>query len=189
MSDLPDWIDDRIDRNLDNTLTQEHVVETMVASERPFFSVRQVQARVKPDVSRATVRNRLDELAEIDVVATETYPESVTLYYVNYAESNWPLSPEGKRAIATESPDRRSVGPFTVSTPVQVRPLALAVFATLLVASGVASAVGVGLFFEVGGLGRTVGLVVAGVGLALSSTSAELFVAGIVLFGAERVGR
>jgi len=37
VSALPNWIDERIDRNLDNTLTQEHVVETMLASGRPFF--------------------------------------------------------------------------------------------------------------------------------------------------------
>jgi Fe2+ or Zn2+ uptake regulation protein len=135
VSALPTWIDDRIDRNLDNALTQEHVVETMLASERPFFSIRQLQARVKPDVSKATVRNRLQELQELDVVATETYPESVTLYYVNHPESAWPLSPEGKRALSAESPlDRLSTRGFlTMQDTVGIRTLVLAGFQLTLV--------------------------------------------------------
>lgn len=128
VSSLPDWIDERIDRNLDNTLTQAHVVETMLAADRPFFSIRQLQARIKPDVSTATVRNRLTELQAIDVVATETYPESITLYYINHPETEWPLSPTGKRALETESPlDRLSTRGFlTMQDTAGVRTLALA---------------------------------------------------------------
>lgn len=128
MSALPDWIEERIDRNLDNTLTQEHVVETMLESERPFFSITQLQARVKPDVGKATVRNRLNELQEIDVVATETYPESITLYYIDHPESAWPLSPEGKRALTTDTPlDRLSTRGFlTMQDTAGIRTLVLA---------------------------------------------------------------
>jgi len=125
VSPIPSWIDERIDRNLDNTLTQEHVVETMLESDRPFFSIRQLHARVKPDVSRATVRNRLRELQEIDVVATETYPDSITLYYINHPESAWPLSPEGKRALKADTPlDRLSTRGFiTLSDTAGIRTL------------------------------------------------------------------
>ncbi len=135
VSALPTWIDERLDRNFNNTLTQEHVVETMLESDRPFFSIRQLQARVKPDVSTATVRNRLDELQEIDVVATETYPESVTLYYINHPESEWPLSPEGKRALTTDSPlDRLSTRDFlTMRDTAGIRTLVLAGFQLTLV--------------------------------------------------------
>ncbi|QGA83691.1 hypothetical protein [Halomicrobium sp. LC1Hm] len=128
MSALPTWIEDRIDKDLDKTLTQQHVVETMVESERPFFSTKQLQARVKPDVCKATVRNRLDELRELDVVATESYPESVTLYYIDYPETSWPLSPAGKHALATETPlDRLSTRGFlTLTETAGIRTLVLA---------------------------------------------------------------
>ena len=128
VSSLPEWIDERIDRNLDNTLTQAHVVETMLDADRPFFSIRQLQARIKPDVSTATVRNRLNELQAIDVVATETYPESITLYYINHPEADWPLSPTGKRQLASESPlDRLSAWGFlTMRDTAGIRTLALA---------------------------------------------------------------
>lgn len=128
VSSLPEWIDERIDRNLDNTLTQAHVVETMLDADRPFFSIRQLQARIKPDVSTATVRNRLNELQAIDIVATETYPESITLYYINHPETEWPLSPTGKRLLASDSPlDRLSTRGFlTMRDTAGIRTLALA---------------------------------------------------------------
>lgn len=98
---LPPWIAEKLDgdRTLNNKLTQQHVVETMYDADRPFFSLQQIQDRIKPDVSKVTVRTRLDELEELGIVATDRYSDSLTLYYINHPESDWPLSPEGKRAI------------------------------------------------------------------------------------------
>lgn len=128
MSELPDWIENRIDPALNNKLTQRHVVETMLNAERPLFSIRQLQARLKPDVGKGTVRNRLDELREIDVVAAEAYPESITLYHINHPESSWPLSPEGKRALADESPveNLSVIGVLTFRDSVGIRRMATA---------------------------------------------------------------
>ncbi|WP_330630112.1 hypothetical protein [Halocatena halophila] len=141
MTAIPSWIDDRIDRNLNNTLSQKHVIETMVGADRPYFSIRQLHARIKPDVTRATVRNRLNELQEIDIVATETYPDSITLYYIDHPESAWPLSPEGKRALQTTTPlDRLSARGFlTFSDTVGIRTLVLAGLQLSLVLFGVGS--------------------------------------------------
>jgi hypothetical protein len=174
---LPHWIDRRIDRNLDNTLTQEHVVETMIESERPFFSIRQLQARVNPEVSKATVRNRLNELQEIDVVATETYPESVTLYYIDHPESKWPLSPEGHRALTAESPlDRLSARGFlTLRDTVGIRTLVLAGFQlslVLLAGGALLSTVGVQSTFESD--------------VALWGTAFDVIAASLLLLVAER---
>ena len=91
------------EEQLHNKLTQRDVVETMYHAERPFFTLQQIQQRVKPDVSKVTVRNRLDELAELDIVKTDTSADSLTLYYINHPESEWPLSPEGKQALNEES--------------------------------------------------------------------------------------
>lgn len=128
MTAPPSWIDRRIEDDLHNKLTQSHVVEVMLAAERSFFSITQIQARLKPDVSNATVRNRLDELCERDIVATEEYPDSITLYYIDYPESNWPLSPEGKHALNGEAAQYDlSVREFlTFSNAADIRTLALA---------------------------------------------------------------
>lgn len=130
MATLPTWIDERIDPALDKKLTQRHVVEVMLESDRPFFSIQQLQSRVRPTVSKETVRNRLDELREIDVVAAETYPETITLYYVNHPESRWPLSPEGKRALEHETPlETLSLGDFLrLRNTAGIRTLVLAGF-------------------------------------------------------------
>lgn len=130
MTDIPDWIDERLDPDLNHKLTQRHVVETMLEADRPFFSIRQLQALIKPDVSRETVRNRLNELHEIDVIAAETYPESITLYYINHPESPWPLTPEGAKAIRNDNPlDALSVRDFlAMRDPNGIRTLVLAGF-------------------------------------------------------------
>ncbi|ELY40060.1 helix-turn-helix domain-containing protein [Natronorubrum tibetense] len=130
MAPLPPWIDTRIDDDLNKKLTQRHVVETMFAADRPYFSAEQIRARVRPDVSKETVRLRLNELLEMDVIAVETYPESITLYYINHPESQWPLSPEGKDALSYETPlDTLTVGDFVrLRNPAGIRTLVLAGF-------------------------------------------------------------
>ncbi len=130
MAPLPPWIDTRIDDDLNKKLTQRHVVDTMLAADRPYFSAEQIRARVRPDVSKETVRLRLNELLEIDVIAAETYPESITLYYINHPESQWPLSPEGKDALSYETPlDTLTVGDFVrLRNPAGIRTLVLAGF-------------------------------------------------------------
>jgi len=102
MVNRPDWIDKRLQQNLRNKLTQSHVVDTMLESERPFFSITQVKAELKPDVDRGTVRNRLTELQELDIVSEQAY-SGVSLFHINHPESDWPLTPEGKRALDGET--------------------------------------------------------------------------------------
>ncbi|WP_282352328.1 hypothetical protein [Haloferax volcanii] len=181
MSALPSWIDERIDRNLDNTLSQEHVVTTMLKSDRPFFSLRQLHARIKPEVSRATVRNRLQELQTIDVVATETYPDSITLYYINRPESDWPLSPEGKRALHTDTPlDRLSTRGFlTLSDTAGIRTLVLAGLQLSLV------------LFALGGVLTIAGADVSSTqsDIVLWDTAVELLVISLALLLVERLAR
>lgn len=91
---LPQWIADRLDegQELETRLSQRHVVETMFEGDRPFFSIQEIHDAVKPDVSKSTVRNRLEELEASGIVATETYPDSLSLYYLNYPESDWPIT-------------------------------------------------------------------------------------------------
>ncbi|WP_148415015.1 hypothetical protein [Haloferax sp. KTX1] len=181
MSTLPSWIDERIDRNLDNTLTQEHVVETMIESDRPFFSLRQLHARIKPEVSRATVRNRLQELQAIDVVATETYPDSITLYYINHPASDWPLSPEGKRALNADTPlDRLSTRGFlTLSDTAGIRTLVLAGLQLSLV------------LFAFGGVLTIVGADIRSTqsDIVLWDTAVDLLVTSLALLVVERLVR
>jgi DNA-binding HxlR family transcriptional regulator len=101
---LPPWITEKLpqDKRVNTKLTRRHVVETMYRADRPFFSLQQIQQQIKPDVSKVTVRNRLTELEEHGVVTTESFADSLTLYYLNHPESEWPLSPEGKQALTAD---------------------------------------------------------------------------------------
>jgi DNA-binding HxlR family transcriptional regulator len=102
---LPPWISDQLpdERRVNTKLAHRHVVETMHQAERPYFSLQQVHRRIKPDVSKVTLRDRLDELEERGIVATESFADTLTLYYLNHPEADWPLSPEGKRALNQDS--------------------------------------------------------------------------------------
>jgi Fe2+ or Zn2+ uptake regulation protein len=180
MTSLPGWIDDRLDHGLGKKLTQRHVIETMLEAERPFFSTEQVRARVRPDVSRETVRNRLNELREIDVVAAETYPESITLYYVNHPESNWPLSPEGKRALNHETAlETLSLGDFVrLRNPAGIRTLVLAGFQMSLVLFALGTLTLV--FTYDPAIGGDVGF---------WNAAGNLFLVSVLLLFAERIAR
>lgn len=98
MTDRPEWIEERLQSNPQNKLSQTHVINTMLASDRPFFSITQLKTRIKPDVDRETIRNRLDELREQEIVKEEAYPQK--LYYIKYPESKWPLSPTDQELLA-----------------------------------------------------------------------------------------
>ncbi|GAB3682631.1 hypothetical protein GCM10028857_08860 [Salinarchaeum chitinilyticum] len=180
MSTLQPWIEERLDPNLDHKLTQRHVVETMLEAERPFFSVTQLKARCKPDVSVETVRNRLDELREIDVVAAETYPDSIVLYYVNHPESNWPLSPEGHAALTTTNPlDRLSLRDFlTLRDPAGIRTLVLAGLQLSLLTFCL------GVVFSILGVSDLVTS-----SQSFWTTAGSLFLVSVALLVAERVAR
>ena len=102
---LPPWISTKLpdDRRVNTKLTHRHVIETMHHADRPFFSLQQIQQRIKPDVSKVTVRDRLDELEDRGIVATESFADTLTLYYLDHPASEWPLSPEGMQALNHES--------------------------------------------------------------------------------------
>jgi len=48
VSELPSWIDNWFDQNLDNALSQTHVVETMVDSARPFLRLVSYERSTNP---------------------------------------------------------------------------------------------------------------------------------------------
>lgn len=102
---LPPWISEQLsdERRVNTKLTERHVVETMYQVDRPYFSIQQIQDQIKPDTSKVTIRDRLNELEERGIVATESFSDTLTLYYIDHPESEWPVSPEGERALTEES--------------------------------------------------------------------------------------
>jgi len=92
--DLPKEIESRIDTaDYDLELTQGHVALEFVHGDRPFYNVAQMHAALGRDVSTDTVRARLDELHERDVLSRQQVNNG-NIYWLNQPESDWPLPPD-----------------------------------------------------------------------------------------------
>lgn len=92
--DLPDWIESRIDTtDYDLDLTQGHVALEFVHGDRPFYNVTKMHAALGQNVSDDTVRSRMDELHERDVLARRKVNNG-NIYWLNQPESNWPIPPD-----------------------------------------------------------------------------------------------
>ena len=95
MSDIPDWIEDRIRFNEGRSLQQRPVVKVFLESERPYLTRRQVQTRLKGTHSRGTVIDRLSELCEVGVLDHEDL-KGGGVYWLNNKTSDWPIPPDVK---------------------------------------------------------------------------------------------
>lgn len=92
--DLPDWIESRIDKgSYDMDLTQRHVALEFVQGDRPFYNVAQMHAALGSDVSLDTVRSRMDELHERDVLVRRQLNNG-NVYWLDQDESDWPIPPD-----------------------------------------------------------------------------------------------
>lgn len=92
--DLPDEIASRIDTaDYDLELTQGHVALEFVHGDRSFYNVAQMHAALERDVSTDTVRARLDELNERDVLSRQQVNNG-NIYWLNQSESDWPIPPD-----------------------------------------------------------------------------------------------
>lgn len=92
--DLPDEIASRIDTaDYDLELTQGHVALEFVHGDRSFYNVAQMHAALGRDVSTDTVRARLDELNERDVLSRQQVNNG-NIYWLNQSESDWPIPPD-----------------------------------------------------------------------------------------------
>jgi len=92
--DLPDWIKSRIEKgSYDMDLTQRHVALEFVHGDRPFYNVAQMHAALGSDVSSDTVRSRMDELHERDVLVRQQLNNG-NVYWLNRNESDWPIPPD-----------------------------------------------------------------------------------------------
>lgn len=89
--DLPDWIASKIgEPNNRNDLTKRPVALELYHGERPYYSVTQMQAELDSDHSEDTVRDRLDDLTELDIADTDQVNNG-KIYYLDDPDSEWPV--------------------------------------------------------------------------------------------------
>ncbi len=75
-------LDVRLEHDLSKDLRQREVLEVMLKEEQPVFSAYQIQQLLDSTVSDKTVRRRLKELVELNVVKRYQFNRK-NLYYVN----------------------------------------------------------------------------------------------------------
>jgi hypothetical protein len=103
-SDLPDEIQSRIDTaDFDKELQQWDVALEFVQGERPFYNVAQMHAALGQEVSDDTVRSRMDELHERDVLSRRKMNNG-NIYWLDRDESDWPIPPDVEVEPEREEP-------------------------------------------------------------------------------------
>lgn len=92
--ELPEDIESRLDTaNFDKELTQKHVALEFVHGDRPFYNVTKMHAALGSDVSSDTVRARMDELHERDILERRKINNG-KIYWLRSEDSNWPIPPD-----------------------------------------------------------------------------------------------
>lgn len=90
-TDLPDWIDDRLKFDPNLKIQQRDVARILVQGGRPYYGLKLLEAEL--DVHRDTIRERLDEMEELDVVRKERVNKG-EVYWINHDGSEWPIPPD-----------------------------------------------------------------------------------------------
>lgn len=133
MSELPEWIETRLDENLDRDLRQRQVVEVIYDAEEPYLSRTEIQQRAseRADTTfdKSTVIDRLTELVEQRVLKSDEVCGGL-IYWIYDERSAWPIPPDIGQV--EEVSDEMTVQEFFSSFPVFIGVIGIG---TILVAS------------------------------------------------------
>lgn len=91
MTDLPEWIDEKISVDPNRDVQDRHIVEVFLESERPYLSVNQVRSQI--GLSKEQTDDRLKELVEIDVLDSDTIAGG-QIFWIRDDQSDWPIPPD-----------------------------------------------------------------------------------------------
>lgn len=88
--DIPDWLSKQLEFDRGNDLQQGHVAEVMYHGNRPYYSLRHMVVGLDHNFSRDTIRTRLDEMTEADVLKKEVVNNG-DIWWINHPKSKWPI--------------------------------------------------------------------------------------------------
>ncbi|WP_135536146.1 hypothetical protein [Halostella pelagica] len=90
-NELPDRIESKLlPPNNRNNLTKQPVALELYHGDRPYYSVTQMQAALDSKHSEDTVRDRLNDLVELDIAETDQVNNG-EIYYFDHEDSDWPV--------------------------------------------------------------------------------------------------
>ena len=97
MSELPEWIEQRLDENLQRDLRQRDVSGVVSESNEPYLSRTVIQQRVEEETGetfdKSTVIDRLTELVEQEVLMSDEVCGG-QIYWIYDNTSEWPIPPD-----------------------------------------------------------------------------------------------
>lgn len=88
MTEIPDWVDEKISFNPQREVQDNAIVEFFLESDRPYLSSRQVSTEI--GMSKQGVDPRLEELEEIGVLDSESAAGG-RIYWIRDERSDWPI--------------------------------------------------------------------------------------------------
>jgi hypothetical protein len=91
IDELPEELTDPLEDDLSKELMQRHVLEVLYEGDRAFYSLSQVSSSL--DASRETVRDRLNEMVELDVLKKDAINNG-DIWWINRPESEHPVPPD-----------------------------------------------------------------------------------------------
>lgn len=120
MTEIPDWIEEKItfDRNRD--VQDRHIVEVFLESDRPYLSSRAVATEI--GLTKQGTRPRLEELEEIRVLDGDTVAGG-RIFWIHDDRSEWPIPPDVEVVPIT---DEMTISEFLQQLHVQYGLLAVA---------------------------------------------------------------
>lgn len=91
MTEIPDWIDDKIEFDPSNDVQDKHILEVFLESDDPYLSRRAVALEV--GMSKQGVGTRLEELVDIEVLDDDSVG-GARMYWIRDDRSDWPIPPD-----------------------------------------------------------------------------------------------
>jgi hypothetical protein len=88
MTELPDWIDEKIEFDPSNEVQDEHLVEVFLESEEPYLSRKKVASHVA--MSKQGAGERLEDLVDIEVLDADSVAGG-RIYWIRDVRSGWPI--------------------------------------------------------------------------------------------------
>ena len=91
MTEIPDWIDEKISFDSSREVQDVRIVEVFLNSDRPYLSSRRVSNKI--GLTKEATSPRLEELVELGVLDGDTIAGG-RIFWIHDDRSEWPIPPD-----------------------------------------------------------------------------------------------
>ncbi|WP_226040353.1 hypothetical protein [Natrinema sp. DC36] len=91
MTEIPDWIEEKISFDKTRDVQDSHIVEVFLESDRPYLSNRKVASEI--GLTKQGTTPRLEELVDIDILDGDSAAGG-RIFWIHDDRSEWPIPPD-----------------------------------------------------------------------------------------------